>query len=820
MRAHILFILILLGLISCAEQQPKEGSLLAYIPENASVVIKINDIKAFYQECKDNAVLAELGQLDLGKKVATSLAPLSYIHSSQEGMLSLNIDSLNTLHFTFVSQDTLPYIVLKEHPTARTETVTHNAIALTKYSVKDDVFYTRRVGKQELLSSSQEQLTRFSDTPPVHSAAAMFSSFNKMAKPSKLGHLWVNLSESKALAAYLTDGENTLSPSLFADWLSLDISLEKEGLMLNGLSIAKDSTNKYLNLFSTSRPLTNTLASYLPQNASAFTSYTFEDYTNFTQNQDHYLERQQTVDSVWSSVEELGSAYIGEAQVVLLKTFGTAQVTDYLKTKNQNTVDFQGSEIWELADSTGVTKTLAPLITGFNPKYSSIIANTVILSETQTAVEALIIAHKNGNTLHESPLYATVKKETTAASTLLSVHTAEGFKNLLQRYQLKTLAAQFSTRDFSDYVFGTEIVADAAFYHTSFFARKVAATNAKNSISQYLKTQINAPVAVTPQFVLNHRTKKNEIILQDDNNVLYLLSNNGTILWEKKLESGVKGQIHQVDLYKNGNLQFAFTTNNAFMILDRNGKTVKPFPIPFKDGNLNPLAVFDYDGKKDYRFVVTQNNEVFMFNTKGKIVSGFNYKKAESNIIAAPEHLRIGRKDYLIFKLADKTLKILNRVGDNRIRVNEKIAFSNNPVRLYKNKITLTSDTGVLYQVGSDSKVEKTSLNLNADHGMDATSKTLAVINDNILSIRGKKTTLEFGVYSKPKVFYLNDKIYVSVTDIQNQKVYLFDSQSEPIPNFPIYGISSIDMADMDNDGKPEILLLDQENVVSVLSVN
>ncbi len=116
--------------------------------------------------------------------------------------------------------------------------------------------------------------------------------------------------------------------------------------------------------------------------------------------------------------------------------------------------------------------------------------------------------------------------------------------------------------------------------------------------------------------------------------------------------------------------------------------------------------------------------------------------------------------------------------------------------------------------------IEKTDLNLNSDHGMDATSKTMVIINDNILSIRGKKVTLDLGVYSKPSIFYLNDKIYVSVTDIQNQKTYLFDSQAVPIENFPIYGSSTIDMADIDNDKRPELVVKDQENSLTVFKIN
>lgn len=79
---------------------------------------------------------------------------------------------------------------------------------------------------------------------------------------------------------------------------------------------------------------------------------------------------------------------------------------------------------------------------------------------------------------------------------------------------------------------------------------------------------------------------------------------------------------------------------------------------------------------------------------------------------------------------------------------------------------------------------------------------------------------MDLGVYAPPVIFYLNDKIYVSVTDIQNQKSYLFDSQAKAIADFPVQGSSMADMADIDNDRKPEIVIKNQENFITVYKLH
>jgi hypothetical protein len=154
------------------------------------------------------------------------------------------------------------------------------------------------------------------------------------------------------------------------------------------------------------------------------------------------------------------------------------------------------------------------------------------------------------------------------------------------------------------------------------------------------------------------------------------------------------------------------------------------------------------------------------------------------------------------------------------VPVKERIDFSENEVFLYKNKFTLTDKSGTLFVVDEKGGVSKTKLNLNEDHGTDATSKTLATMNDNVLTIKGKNVSLDLGVYTKPEIFYLYDKIYVGVTDLQSQQTYLFDSSAEPIRNFPVMGTSSVDLADIDNDKKLELVTKENDSSLVVYKMN
>ena len=106
---------------------------------------------------------------------------------------------------------------------------------------------------------------------------------------------------------------------------------------------------------------------------------------------------------------------------------------------------------------------------------------------------------------------------------------------------------------------------------------------------------------MNPHFVTNHITKAKEIVVQDINDYLYLISNQGKVLWKKKIVGKILGQIKQVDIYKNGRLQLIFVTQKRLYVLDRNGKEVKPFPKVFRDKITQPLSVFDYDNNSDLK---------------------------------------------------------------------------------------------------------------------------------------------------------------------------------------------------------------------------
>lgn len=819
MKLKLLAILVLL-LIGCTEQSSKTSPILHYVPQNSAIIIKINDKPSFSSELENSDLLKTLSTTAAYNSVLEKLKSLKYIQPNGESILAFVELGKANFELLLITRNSDDLFQIGEGSDKVVENISYEGKSFDRYTVDGANFFSTVLDDKIIVSSAQmliENILRNDQDLPVD------ESLNKLYQISNnqsSANLFINTNKSNPLLNHILSDGHKVDISKFTDWVSLDFNTNKDHLKLNGISMANDSIINYSNLFKKSHALTPRTPALAPMASDAILAFTFDNYENFALNQKRYLDRSVVIDTTFKAVEEIGFVYLNNEKAVILHTYGSENILNYLDKLEKASEEYQGNEIVGLSKSDFLNHYFNPLIQDFEANYYTIIENAFVFSPTPETLKTFIGNFKNVSTFEKTSVYKTAKEQLADESSMLFVANADGIEYFLEQYMDKDIVKNVKTKELSEYSFAAQMVVDDNFHHTNVLFQKIAHETTLNKTIPYFTLQLDTEIVTPPQFVKNHRTNKDEIIVQDRDNNLYLISTDGKVIWKKQLKGRIQGRVEQVDLYKNGRLQLAFTTDNQFMIVDRNGKDVPPFTFTFEGGNLNPLAVFDYDRKKDYRFLVTQGTKLFMYNSAGQIVKGFKYTKADNPILGTPKHFRVGKKDYLVMKQEGGELKILSRTGDTRVNVSNKINFSDNEILLHKNKFTVTDTKGHLFQIDEKGKTTTANLNLLPDHGLDATSNTLAIMNDNVLTIRSKKVELDLGVYSKPKIFYLNDKIYISVTDIQNQKIYLFDSQAEAISNFPVPGNSSIDLIDMDNDHKLELVAKDQDNSIIVYKIN
>ncbi len=184
------------------------------------------------------------------------------------------------------------------------------------------------------------------------------------------------------------------------------------------------------------------------------------------------------------------------------------------------------------------------------------------------------------------------------------------------------------------------------------------------------QTKLDARVSMKPVPVTNHTTGAQELFVQDEQHAVYLINDIGRILWKLPVDGPINSEVYQVDLYKNGKLQYLFSTASRMYLLDRNGRAVENFPLVFPASCEKGITVYDYDNNKDYRiFAPCTDRKVYLYGLNGKQVEGWKPGKADKQIVSRVRHFRIEGKDYLVF--ADQyRLYILDRRGKERVKVN------------------------------------------------------------------------------------------------------------------------------------------------------
>lgn len=188
------------------------------------------------------------------------------------------------------------------------------------------------------------------------------------------------------------------------------------------------------------------------------------------------------------------------------------------------------------------------------------------------------------------------------------------------------------------------------------------------------EVELDSTLSRHAQLLKNHRTGTEEVMVQDVENYIYLISSAGNTKWKKQVDGTIIGEAKQIDVYGNGKYQTLFNTRNKIYLLDINGNHVKGFPINLPAFATNSVSVFDYENNHNYRILVaTEGGKVYNFNKEGKIVEGWEFKGAAAPVTADIIHYTIANKDYICFHDEEGNIYALDRRGRVRHTVGRKI---------------------------------------------------------------------------------------------------------------------------------------------------
>ncbi|WP_339810140.1 hypothetical protein [uncultured Imperialibacter sp.] len=222
------------------------------------------------------------------------------------------------------------------------------------------------------------------------------------------------------------------------------------------------------------------------------------------------------------------------------------------------------------------------------------------------------------------------------------------------------------------------------------------------------------PLISKPFVVRNHNDKTLETLVQDSTQMIYLLSANQEVLWLDSIKGKIISPVFQIDYYKNGKLQYLFSTPKYIYAIDRTGEYLPGFPVEFK--GKTEIAYFnlvDYDKSKNYRyFFADTRGDLYISDKDGKVLEGWNPKEIKHPLASSPLHIRVRGQDFLVALQSNGIMRVFNRRAqpvagfpvDFKAPVNNPV-FAEAGSTNANSKLTTITDDGSIIQINLAGKV-------------------------------------------------------------------------------------------------------------------
>lgn len=784
------------------------GQPEAYLPVDATTVFELKDLPTFLIDARQNQLLLNSPGTSETTQLINETPFLSLVKAQAKSFIAFAQPNDSTQTITYITRDHPDVFVTDSIPNAQVTSqisddnnTTYKLILNNKaafYAVKDSVFIASNSEPtlRQILKGNTLKNHSFSKITKVHDNDAVVTT------------------KSSKLSLYGQPIEN------FADWTSSKLQIASNSLYGTGVTMAIDSTS-LIEVFKGQVPQRNDLEHLIPTDALRAHSFTFSDATLLQEKLRQF--RQDTVaemhSSLFDSANEMGVIQLKEGTALVLKSMDAELTKDAWAPFISETDAFREVVIHNWSEPQLFTSSLAPLVPELAVTKAFQLDQYFVFTEQMETAERIITAFKNNNGLDNLTTYKNAKNHVSEASSLLLYELSEAPQ--LVQHIFSNRHIEYRSINTNNYPLSLlQYSYDRNFAHVHLVCEEAnqMADNIQG-VQQQFNYSLKNPIQLGPQFFSNHRTKGKDILVQDVANTLYLISDKGTITWSKELSYPILGSIEEVDILRNGKKQLVFSTKKALHVWDRNGRPVAPFPIKFKDELTQPVSVFDYDNNRKYRFLITQNDELFMYDAKGKIVKGFGFKKTKSSIVLPPQHLRIGNKDYIAIAEQNGTLNLLSRTGKERIGVTETFSFGETNIQKEGTQFMFVTSDNQVKRISSAGKVTSEATSASESYAYQTLGSTKVSLDDNLLRINKKLVELPFGIYTAPRLFLVNRKTYITTTETQENKVYVYDKSGSLLPGFPVYGTASANLTS-GKQNKLHILVAGDDDAVLLYKMN
>lgn len=788
---------IAITIFGCSSYATEEKALLFdFIPHNSNVIFEASSMNDMHKALTKQSFI----NANTSTKLITSLQEkFDFIHlfpTDQHGLLSLTPignKELVPVYLTYINVDSFSRLETSSNVKISNR-IGYDGVEILQLTKENKNYYAAVIQQVGMISPSKlmieniirQRKNEWESTPILQQLQKAASS----SSPT----IYINAKNMKAFYADWFPKKRFLMLENFIGWSSFDIKIKNNALQLVGVNLYEDNANAKLLLLAKQTPSNSSIYKYTPILSLGVETYIINDIEAF-ENQKEKLNYPVTPKKwryLFEDVQEVSKLYFNDYDLVSIRIENPGKFAQRIQEYTSLHKRFREHDILEL-EETDFLKSFSPLIAASTHNYMTQIDGNFFFATQAEHLESLCINVEAKSVWNEKKSLAENLSEVSSKShamMFLFTETAKPYLSTISNQPKFIKEVETASHEVIVLLFKNE---DTFSYSNLMFNASEAESEA-NKLSHLGRINSNKKIINNPQFFTNWRTKQKDVLYQDENFMLHLTDTKGNELWSRQLDGAIVGKIKEIDIFKNTRIQMAFATQNKVYLIDKEGKDVKPFPLDFKDLITQELSVFDYDNTGNYRFVIIQDNALLMFDKNGKSVKGFDVPKTPSKITQPITHIKIGKKDYLLLQQENGALKILDRTGKERIQIASEEVFSGQNWYLFDTTFTSTTKKGALAQINEKGEVNLQAKDLLEQHHIVANKRLLVLLSENKLMINEVIIKLDYGVYLAPQLFNIQDKTYVSLVDQQSNSVYLFDEFGNLMDGFPVFGESLIDI--------------------------
>ncbi len=867
----LIFILASYLLIQTNQQKELSPAIDA-VPLDASFILETSDFTKLSSSIKNNDIWNDLIQISTFKKQNKQLNFIDSLFkkdfnilSNKNILISAHLQGKNKLHFLYLVS--LPRTANQKRMMKKLEILLKDKATITERNHDNtkifDVSFEDLNKKNNFSFSFSKGILIFSFSTLLaensirqiksNNSIAIDYNFKQISKSvgkNVLANLYINYEHFPNAFKHLLSpkiGKKTKKINGFASWTAMDLSLDNTSINLNGFAYAGTNYDKFINIFTKQNPIKSNVAEILPEETSRFTSYGFSDKYEFKRNFIEYL-KSHDLEYKWNLKNaNFNKKYKIDIQKILFEildnqiTFAESNFSEYVILKVKSTKEAKAlltnitevycdstklkiedySTEYKLDKETKFTVYKSPIDNILNyafenlhaipeHKYYFLHENNIIFTDSYENLKKIIQTIAFKNNLQNSESFQNLSEQLTSKSNIFVYYNIEKSSGQNIKFLNNEMSEWYkiNTKKLSKF---QEFVIQFSSQSELFYTNMVLNYNPNAQVSNKAiwNTKLDAKILTKPFLLTNHYTFKKEIFVQDILNNIYLIDNNGKILFKKEFSEKIIGKIHQVEYYDNSKYQLLFNTANYIYIIDRNGNNIDGFPIKLESPATNSVAFFDYENNNDYRFFVAcENKKVYLYQKDGTISDGWQKTNTETVVSKPIQHFNYQKKDYIIF--SDKlNIYILDRKGNTRIEIAQQYNISQNS-NFYFQEATQNKKA---YFVTTNTKGEIVKIKLDGTITLDNTDIspeyhhfTYADINndgkkDYIFTEKNHLTVLNNDLSSlynydfsnqitkAPIIFRFSiDDVKIGIVPSKENKIYLINNDGKLHKGFPLKG--------------------------------